>query len=669
MTRVRLLLLLGVAFLFLLIGVGAGAWWYLYGTNEVDAADLVPANSIAFATIPNAVRVFQGYQTSQLKTLADSPNIKPLFDTIVNLVGQKNIDLLQAFLPNLSGQSFIAVTHFDYDHPAEVGLIAGMKPKAGMGDFDSFIEKLKATWPDTFKQGIPGTGTVAGVDYKWIRGPGASDKICVAQYRGWIITSWGEASLQDWIERYRKQSTTSNLSQDLDYRKSTALVGDDPMTLVYFNFHLLVKTLQQQMATTNPAAGNYLAQKLDSLGGAALGTWFENGKIVDRFSFVLPRPAQIDSGVGSDPCPFETLQFTGPDTRLYWASSINWKQYCKNIREQTGQQPATVNPMANSVVDFLQNWLKGTNLDARQNIINSLGSEVSLQAEWSQDTPWPEVGLFVKLDKPDDFKPTVSAIIDSVRQAYSTTAVIRELSSNGRSFAVLKFVQPSAISPTITEDGPYLGVFLTENQAVRSFQRDASIGLTHRPEFNEQIGDKRNAASQLVFLDSPYLLDRAYQTAMPYISLAGMFDKNLTGMLKGRTLPPDLTWLAPMGAWTCVLTPDEDGIKGYSVSGIGNQGILLGGAMSATANLLQSMGFLPKTMQPAIAAPSAAAPPASMPAAPASDQTNAASAIAPTGSNSVDMPTPPASTNAATNSMPLSNSDATPATSAPILPQ
>jgi hypothetical protein len=626
MTRLRLLLLLGIAFILLLLGLSAGVWWYLFGANEIEAAELVPANTIAFATIPNAATILEGYQTSQAKTLLDSPNAKPLHDTLVSLIGQKNVDLIHAFLPNLSGQSFIAVTHFDYDHPEQIGLIAAMKPKAGLGDFGTFLEKLKATWPDILKQGRTGTGTVEGVDYEWIQGPGAPDKICVAHVKGWIVTSWGEASLQDWLERFQKKSTTSSLAQNVDYLKSLARVGDNPMTLVYINYHSLVKILQQQMEKTNPDAGDYLAKKLDALGGAIVATRFENGEIVDRFSFLVPRPAQLDSGMGIDPCPFETLRFAGPDTRFYWGSSINWKQYYKNIKEQSGpssQLNTTFNPIASGLHPFLQNWVRGTSLDVQHNIVDPLGSEFSVQAEWSADATYPEVGLFVKLDKPDDFKPTVAAIIDSVRKAYAASAVINEINSNGQNFATLQFVQSSPISPTITEDGPYLGVFLTENQAVRSFQRDPTIGLTHNADFNRQVGDKRNNASQIIFLDSPQLLNRAYQTAMPYLSLAGMFNKNLAAMLKGRDLPADLTWLAPMGTWSCVITPDEEGIQGYSVSGIGNQGIFLAGALGGSASFMQSMGMLPKPVGATGTTYVPGTPPVPSPLAPPSAQPDA----------------------------------------------
>jgi hypothetical protein len=598
MSRQSFLLLLGVAFLLVLALLGGGAWWYLFGTNEVESAKLVPANTIFFASIPNAAALLEGYQTSQAKTLLGSANMKPLRDSLTNLVNPKNIDLFQDFAPNLSGQSFIAVTHFDPDHPEKVGLIAAMKPKAGLGDFGTFVEKVKATWPDIIKQSKTGTGNVAGVDYQWIQGPDSPDKICVAQVGGWIVTAWGEASLQDWLERYKGKSTTSSLAKDINYVKAVASTGEAPTTLLYVNYHLVIDLLQKQMQKTNPLAGDYLAQKLAPVGGAAVGTRFENGEIVDRFSLTFPHPAQVATGMGVGPCAFDTLKFTGPDTRFYWASTMNWKQYAKNLLDQATPSPHT-SPIATNGVNFLQNWTRASGLDGEHDIVESLGSEVSIQAEWPADATYPEVGLFVKLDHPETFKPVIAAIINSVRQAYVTTGTIKELSEGGQHFAALEFNQPSILNPTITEDGDYFGLFLSENQAVRSFKRDASAGLAHNANFVRQIGDKRNGAAQILFLDSPYVLDRAYRTAMPYLTFAEMFNKDIAGYLAGKELPPDLGWLAPIGTWSCVITPDEEGIQGYSVSGIGNQGIFLSIGIGGTVSLLQSLGVLPKqTMMP-----------------------------------------------------------------------
>lgn len=669
----RTLLIVGVVLILLLLGAGAGAWFYLYGQPTVAAAELVPADTVVFATIPNAMAIATDYQTSHLKQLIDNPNCKPAIDSTLKLIGQKNVDLINAFLPNLSGQSFFAVTHFDYDKPAQVGLIAGMRPKSGLGNFDAFIEKLKATYPDLIKQGTTGKGNVAGVDYQWIQGPGAPDKICVAQTGGWIVTAWSEATLQDCLERLQKKSATPSLAQNADYVKSLDRVGKDATTLAYLNYHSLITLIQKQMAATNPTMGDYFAKKLGPIGGAMMATRFENGEIMDRFSFLFPKQAQLDSGMSANPCAFETLQFTGPNTEFYWATGIDWKQYWKNLQEQAGQTPP-LNPMGNAMVTGLQGWAQGAGLDVQHNIIDALGSELSVQSEWPDDATFPETGIFIKLDKPDDFKPVINAIIETVRAANATTGVIKELTVNDHHFSTLNFISSSPFTPTITEDGPYLGVFLTQNQAARSFTRLPNVDLPHNPDFIRQIGDKRKGASQLIFLDSPHLLDHGYRTAMPFISMAGMFNKDLAAFLKDKNLPPDLTWMAPMGTWSCVISSDDSGFQGYSTSGIGNQGFFFASALGAGAGAAQTMGLIPKpTGAPGMGMP----PPTPMgnppppgtflpPDATNAAPENAAPATAPVSAPS-DATTPPAPTAPETPATPSPdmNSAPAPAPSAP----
>ena len=660
MTRARTLAVLGIAFLILILGVGTAAWWYLFGPNKIESAELVPGDTVFFASIPNAATIVTGYQTSQLKQLVDSPNAQPVVDSIQKTIGQKPLDVLNTFAPNLSGQSFFAITHFDSDHPEQIGLIAAMKPKAGMGNFDAFVAKLKESWPVILKQGTPGTGTIEGVDYQSLKGPGATDKICVAQVNGWIVTTWGEAPLQDWIERFHKKAITPSLAQNPDYQKSLARVGKDAMTLVYIDYHAVVDLLQKQLAKTNNPSGALL-KKLAAVGGIAMTSHFENGEIVDHISCLIPKEAREEAGMAVEACPFETLKFTGPKTELYWATSVDWQQYWKNIESQAQMTPAP-SPFASALVNSVKTLAQGNGLDLHKNIIDPLGPEMSLQLEWNDNTTYPELGFFVKIAKPDDFKPTIDALIAMARKMYATSAVINELKNNGQSFAELKFIQSSPVTITITETGPYFGIFTSDNLAVGSFARDDAHTLAASPDFSRQIGDKRNGASQIAFVDSPKLLDQGYKVAMPYLSLASMFSKDFAAFMQGKTLPNDLTWLAPMGTWSYTVTPDDQGIDGYSVSGIGNQGILLAFTAGGAFTVAQSMGIIPKM------GVTSAAPPAMQAPAPV---------IAPTTPTPAptDVTTPPATPAPATSTAPVTpvapppappttNVDTTPATNA-----
>ena len=115
MNRERLPVILSVgAFLFLVVAGAAGVWWYLFGPNEIDSAELVPGNTIAFASIPNGAMIVEALQTSQAKQLLDSPNIKPLHDYAVDMIGKKNVDLwmrsCRISAGNRSSRSPISIT-------------------------------------------------------------------------------------------------------------------------------------------------------------------------------------------------------------------------------------------------------------------------------------------------------------------------------------------------------------------------------------------------------------------------------------------------------------------------------------------------------------------------------------------------------------------------------
>jgi hypothetical protein len=599
----------GLVLVLLLLVAVAGAWWYFFGPNIVPSAKLVPANSLLFISVPNAAAIGTGYETSQLKKIVDSPNLQRALDYLSRTLGPKNLDLLKAFAPNLSGQSFIALTHLDLAKREETGFVAAMKPKPGLDRFDTFVQQVNAAYPDLLRETKIGKGNLLGVDYQWIQGANSPGRVCVARYRGWIVTTWGEASLQDWLERMQGMSASPSLADNPDYQKSIARVGKDSQAIVYFDYHALVEAMMPILAGGHPAQADYLTKKLAGLGGAAVGSGFEGGNIVDHFSVLEPRQTQLDNGLSATPCPFDTLKFTGPNTRLYLAASVDWQQIWKSFQEQLSAGGAPLQ----GFTDRLNSWAKSENLDVQKNIIDPLGQEYSLQVEWDPDSTYPDVGFFLKVDKPDDFKPAIAALIATIRRDFSTSAVITEATSGGHTFASLKMVNPMPFAPTVIEDGPYFGVFLNEQHAVRSFSRDENAGLLHNDDFLKQIGDQRQGAAELIYFDGPTFLDHAYRTALPFVSMGAMFNPTLGSVLQGHQLPPDLSWLAPIGTWSAVIKTDDDGLTGYSTSGVGNQGIFLASGLGASAFALEMSGLLPRPQPMPTVPPS---PPIAPPAIP-----------------------------------------------------
>jgi hypothetical protein len=609
----------------LLLLLGALAWYFFFAPVRV-AAELVPSDAAVFATIPNGAHIALDYQGSHLKQLVDSPNAKPVLDVIRSLVGDQRLDFAISLLPDLGGQSFFAAGPRGY-------VILALHPKFGGDNLDGLLAKIKAGYPD-LAQATTTTTTADGLDCRSIEGQDPRFKIWAAQARGWIVLSTSETNLLEWWARMKGNAPSPSLAGNPAYQAAIERTGPDAEAFFYADVKALAHFFKTSTATTEAA------------GAFAAGARFEGGDIVDRYSLVLPRDAQNHLGLAPSPCPFETLKFTGPDTRFYWAGSFNWSQVWTNLQGQAAD-PAPSYPFLATLATNLQNWAQAHNLDVQRNIIAPLGGEISVQAEWSDDSSYPDAGLFLKLDHPDDFKPVTAALVDWIRQGYENRAVVNELNSDGQNFATLKFLQPIPLSPTITEDGPYFGVFLTETHAVRSFQRDGSIGLLKNADFVQRIGDRQAKASQIFYLDSPRLLGRAYQTALPYLSMAAMMIPRIGAMLQGQNLPQDLQWLAPMGTWIEVLSADDDGLSVYSSSGIGNQGLLAMGAFRQASPYLPNLGAMAGAGPSLLPAPPPAPALAPSPAPAPSPETNAAPAAPPV----------PAMTNAAP--APATNAPAT----------
>jgi hypothetical protein len=614
MTSAVRLFLLGLFLVLLLI---VGFWWYLYGSSTISCAELVPADTIAFATIPNGTDIAAGYGNSNLKAIVENPTTQPFDELVQEWVGDRNFQLAQALLPCLSGKAFIALTKFDPQHPDHPGLIAAMRPKTGLGSFNDFFNLVKTSYATELQAFTAGTGQVDGFDYQSLQAPGEPDKICIAQVRGWVVISWGEAPLGDFIERLRKKSTTPSLAESDAYKKSLIRAGDGANAFLYVNAPAFAPAITTGPATNN--AGAALLAKFGSHAIAAVGVSFQYGEIVDHFSVLAPP----DPHGPAAPCAFDTLRFTGTDTRFYWATSVDWK--AELAAAQAGTVPLT--DIAGTFLHFLITWTQGAGIDLNKNIISALGSEISIQGEWTADDAYPELGLFVKIDKPGDFKPTVTALTDTIRRTYATLAEVDEITTDNHNFATLKFVQPLPFNPTITEDsGPYFGIFLAENQAARSFARDQTTGLLHDGDFIRQIGDNRQGASQIAFLDTPNLLNQTYTAISPYVSLAAMFSPIATNWLKNNPLPPDVSWLAPVDTWSLVIIPDPEGYTGSSVSGIGNQGFYLAQLYNAFPMLADQIHRAMPTLTPVPPPPPDAAPvvPAATPMPPVTNAPAAA---------------------------------------------
>ena len=544
---------------------------------------------MVFATIPNAAGIVTGYDSSQLKKLVDAPESQPLFDEIQKLVGDKNLALLKVLLPDLSGQSFIALTHFDPSKPDETGFIAAMKPKAGTDNFDTFVTQVNAAYPDMAHETKTGRDKLLGVDYQWIEGAHSPGRVCVARYHGWIVTTWGEASLQDWLERMQGKPATPSLAENADYQKSLTRIGKSAQAVLYFDYRHLMQLLGEHMDKTNPGFSAQMQKQIASLGPAVIGTSFENGDIVDRFSILEPRDAQLANGMAAEPCPFETLKFTGPDTRFYLGAAVNWAAMWKNFQAQLAVQPR---PPARSLPLSSPGRRARTSTCRRT---SSTPSAPNIRCSWNGRPmpPTPTSASTSRSTNPDAFKPTIAALLDTARKEFATTAVITEMNSGGVNFATLKMVRPMPVQPHHHRGRPLVRPLPQPDP--RRPQHGTRRKPRPAPQRRLQPRDRRPAPGRGG--DHLLRLAQVLRPGLPHRAAVRLHGRHVQSHARRPPQGPQPAARPHLaradGHWGAVFKNDDDGVTGYSRSGIGNQGILLAGGLGGSVFGLEMAGILP----------------------------------------------------------------------------
>ena len=263
-----------------------------------------------------------------------------------------------------------------------------------------------------------------------------------------------------------------------------------------------------------------------------------------------------------------------------------------------------------------RSWSRPANLGAQarngietSSIISSTRSAPSFSVQGgngNDDTTYPEIGIFVKKStSPEtDFKPAITAIIEAAlpQKAYTiNSAVVTELNYQRPGFRRARSLssrRPSCYRYHHRDRPVFRHLFLGEPG--RAFllpgcRFDPSCLTT--PISAVRSGTKRNGASQIGFVDTPHPgLDRAlsHRDALPVDRFCPCLTRTSPPLAPGQEPAARSDLARPPWAPGRIssLTPDNEGLQGYSVSGIGNQGILMAFAGAGGYTVAQRMGTM-----------------------------------------------------------------------------
>lgn len=617
----------GLLLLLLLAGGGTYYWLFLRQSTR-PVAECLPAETLFYATIPNATATALKYRDSNLRAVLESAEIQGLaalaFSQVRGQVEEKisadelaRLEKLGSLLiQSFSGEMFAAWTGLPSEEEmkkwvsdpasrAEIrGLILGCRPSTGTGAFDPFLQEVEAWLSAKVPGGTKGTGEFQKYPYQWWQGGPDTPKICVAKIDGWVLTTIGEATLHDFLARYADKSRAGDslartpLYEEC-YRRSG--VGQDAWAYVHFEpmVALFLRKMEKSMEQASQAGlargkmTDVLKKNYGPLKAGAVGVRFSDRDLVEDIYVAYRVTEGLPLGRSGDPCQFRSLVSADDSTLFYAANSFDARAQYNAL---TMLYDEAIPGFGEKLAQFREQ-LKAMGIDADKNIIDTLGSELACGVGWPASSPWPDFSISLHLKKPDDFRPVFNLIKTTLGNfsAAGMFALTEEKGREGQEVLKITIPQFPVIEPRLVLSPDFVGL-ATSGQAVSRIGGSASSPLEQSEGFKRVVGDRTGAVS-LVYLNSPVLLEKAYaqgKTWLPILAMTPGAPPELAAHLD--KLPEKLGFLSSLGPWGMATRMEgQDGLRIRSQSGVGNQIVpfyvgLLGGVMTYASNMSGKAG-------------------------------------------------------------------------------
>lgn len=596
---------LGLLVVVLLLLAGGGGWWWWTHRAGPTAADYLPENTFLFFHVPNADATRKAYATSHLKKLVQSEEITSLWGLIWKEATDKAkpedmaktkdaTDLWQLFERNLTGEAFLAITQVDFQNPGNIRFVAGVLPKQGLSDIPPLVARIKQLSATSMKDAKSGKGNHGGVDFEWVDLDNKA-KLYFGAVGSWEIVAIGEPAFFDFIDRYQaKGKTPGSLAQGTSYKKVLSRLPGRQDAVAYVGFDA-IKPVLLKMLSSQPqfkSDGPLLQKVWAQIQGFGWGGKFEDGRIRETIVSLMPKATRPDLGKTYDPCAYKTLPMTSNQTYVYMSQNFDFRKYWDY---SLGLYTET-NPEIAAMMKQAPEWAKSQGLDFNKNLLDALGPEFAMLLDWPGDALVPDFALIIEVAKPTDFKPTVDYLVNALTPLLAMDPNGGKI-EDGKvgDYALKTYRSPklAMISPTLIVSGDKFGFVLTQSGAKRMLTGNGDNSLVKEPAFKTVGGDTRAGTFSLAYINFGGLVDRAYLTAKPYMSLAAMMSPEMQKLLGSGKMPDKLSFTGELGSWLTLSSIDDDGATVRSVSNIGNLPLVAVGASAVTVAALQQNKLKP----------------------------------------------------------------------------
>lgn len=543
----------------------AAAWFFLMPRGTSEGAQLVPADSVFYVTLPDVQRTINRWPKTALAQIAAEPAVADFLQKpIAQLAtggGLEAMDLLFRVKP---GRLFLAVTAMRQNGAQA---LLGFQFLGGRKDVDAAMERLYRELGKT----TPNSATAAS-DYHGdtvTTFSGATPLFFSASHGSWAFIANHEAVLRQALDRAAGRAGSPSLAATDDFKKVSGHLSRDPDFLWYGKLQpiadLLVELGKQQNAAANARQFDQL-RKMKALGGTLL----LDGANQKEISFVLyPDAPKLPSITRAG------MALTTPETSIFFDSSIDTKTMA------TDEYFQALPPGA-------QTFLTNAKVDLKQ-IPEIFGSDLGLVFGWPAGAMIPSVLFALEIKD----RPRVQAMVESLLAGFGLPAA--PAASNGASVFALPAAQLQLIDPQVAVSDKFLFASLTSAELNRALTLPPGAPtLEGAGAFKPALAAYQATGQAFGYVDSKALFERVYNMVRPIAIFAGAMSPTAGQFVDVQKMPDTETiskHLAPI-LYTSAQTADGVVIESSGPLTLTQAAALVGGG-AAAAYLSQFASGLP----------------------------------------------------------------------------
>lgn len=480
----------------ILVVVAASIWWVLRGAGVSDAALLVPAETVAFASLPDIPRSGLRWPQTTLAKIGAEQAVKDFLEKpLQSLNGPKGRNDAGEVLWKLKpGRIFFAAPSVSAE---EGGLLVGFQFWGGKPGHDLAVQHLR----DALAAGGPAP-EVRHESHNGIEISHATYGALTlynASVGHWGFLSNSLPAIKDALDRASGQRTDGSLADSPRYKQVMGHMQKDPDFIFFAQPQSFIDLLLK--AGQNFGAQQIEKQVAQARAVEAIGATMKMDGADLRDNIFVLRPNPPDVGT----LTHKGIALTTPDTTAFVDFVTNFRQLF-----EVGANPAAGAIAGSKMV-----------MDSKlpQLVPEAFGPECAVSLSWPEGAFKPEGVLAVEVRDP----AKAQQCLDEVASLFPETKISEQ---NGVRYHSFPSLGNPLLNPTIALHGDFLLVGMAAAEMDR-FLSGLKKGATleSSPSFASSLPTYKSANEVFGFVDARAVFERGY----PSLSQILRFGAAVTG--------------------------------------------------------------------------------------------------------------------------------------------